>query len=265
MILISLLITGLFEVSFCSLTILAFLIFLESYPIHLLFHIYWCFIIFVCNMISYLKNLLCLSFSFFIQFYLIMSFFFLSLVRGLCNLMNLFKRPTFSFAKLLWFLIVICSLCVPVFTSSIPFFSGGSFCHYLLSPHRCVLSSYVFSLLISGCKATHFPLHAALSLPHKFFHMAYSFSSKYFAAVFTISSLVHRLLNIKCYFLVSIHTCFWVFYWLQVRKHHLCDVSPLEFTEVAFAPWFMVNENVLPIIKIMCIFCLLSTVIYVCD
>ena len=76
----------------------------------------------------------------------------------------------------------------------------------------------LFSTLINGCKATHFPLHSALSLPHKFCHMTYSFSSIF------CSCLYHFFINLqtfsRCHFLVSIHTYFGVFNWFWVSSYY---------------------------------------------
>lgn len=69
--------------------------------------------------------------------------------------------------------------------------------------------------------------------------MAYSFNSKYFVAAF-ISSLICRLLNSAIFQSPNIHVLGFFtdfkLHHIMVREHHLRDISPVEFTEVAFVP-----------------------------
>lgn len=74
--------TGLFDFSFYSLSVLVFLIFPESYLIHPIFQIYQCFIKLVHNAILlFFKSVV--SVTLFSLSVLLHLFFFLSLVRGL--------------------------------------------------------------------------------------------------------------------------------------------------------------------------------------
>lgn len=101
--LISLFITGLFELSFYSLPILAFLIFPESYPTRLIFQIYWHFVKFVHNtMLLFFWTVLRLLVSFFVRSYFIMSLFSKS-SQMFVYFINLSERPTVRLTKLLWF------------------------------------------------------------------------------------------------------------------------------------------------------------------
>lgn len=131
---------------------LAFLTFPESYPTHLIFQMYWCFIKRVHNAILLLfwKPVVPIIFLFHSALDYYISFFFQQSCQRFSYFMNLSKRPTFSLAKLLCFLIVICYSFISASVAIISSLFFRLILSLLLQPLEISLSSFVSCLLING-------------------------------------------------------------------------------------------------------------------